>query len=169
MSQARNKVDWCLKKAAQELAQGTRHRGLIRQQPDPEEARKHLAKAEHNYKALIAFERTGFPDWSVSAAFYAIYHSFLAIIVKHGYASRNQECTIALIKYLCEQGTIAIDHDLIEQLENNDEDRHESNTIQLRENFQYGIQTIIEDHQLETLKELCKKAIDQAKSVIYNY
>lgn len=137
------------------------------QEPNLEEAEKHVAKAEHNFKALLVLERAGFSDWSVSAAFYTIYHAFLAIIVKHGYESRNQACTIALVKHLREQGTITIDQELITQLENDDQDRHEKNTISLRENFQYGTATSIEDRQLEVLKEQCKKAIEQAKKSIY--
>jgi len=77
MSQAKNKVDWCIKKAEKEIAEGKKHRGLLKINPDIKEAKKHVAKAEHNLKAAISFEKK-FPDWSVSALFYGIYHSFLA-------------------------------------------------------------------------------------------
>ena len=54
MSQASKHVDWCLNKAKREIEeckkQGKRpkHRGLLKSNPDLEEAGKHLAKAEHN-------------------------------------------------------------------------------------------------------------------------
>ncbi len=89
MSEAKNKVEWCLKKAKKELEASKKHRGLVKAKPNLEEAKKHVAKAEHNFKAALSFEKTGFSDWSVSAAFYTIYHCFLAIIVKFGYESRN--------------------------------------------------------------------------------
>ena len=75
---------------------------------DIEEAKNHLKKAEHNFKAVLSFEKTGFSDWSVSAVFYTIYHCFLAIIRKFGYESRNQECTIALVEHLKEQNKIKL-------------------------------------------------------------
>ena len=106
MPQVKNKVKWCLNKAKKELEAGTKHRGLVETKPDLEEAKRHLRKSEHNLKAAISNQKNGFPDWAVSAVFYTIYHCFLSIISKHGFESRNQECTIALIKHLKEQGKI---------------------------------------------------------------
>lgn len=90
-----NKVRWCLKKAEREIADGRKHRGLMKIEPNFDEAKKHITKAEHNLKAFIYLAKGNFPDWSVTAGFYVIYHCFLAIILKNGYESRNQECTIA--------------------------------------------------------------------------
>ena len=89
MSQAGNKVKWCLNKAQKEIEEGKKHRGLVKIDPDVEEAKKHIAKAEHNFKAVLNFEKSGFSDWSVSAVFYTIYHCFLAVISKVGYETRN--------------------------------------------------------------------------------
>ncbi len=47
MSQVKNKVDWCLKKAERELEKGEKHRGLIETSPDIEKAREFIFKAEH--------------------------------------------------------------------------------------------------------------------------
>lgn len=168
MSEAKNKVEWCLKKAKKELEASNKHRGLVKAKPSLEEAKKHIAKAEHNLKAAISFEKTGFSDWSVSAAFYTIYHCLLAIIVKFGYESRNQECTIALIECLNEERKISLSNEIIEAVKAVDtEERHETNVISLRENFQYGTATSIEDKKLEELKDVCRKAIDETKKIIY--
>jgi uncharacterized protein (UPF0332 family) len=168
MSEAKNKVEWCLKKAKKELETSAKHRGLVKAKPRLDEAKKHIAKAEHNFKAALSFEKTGFSDWSVSAAFYTIYHCLLAIIIKFGYASRNQECTAALTEYLKEEGEIILSQEIIEAVKAVDiEERHETNIISLRENFQYGTATSIEDKKLEELKNLCRKAIDETKRIIY--
>jgi uncharacterized protein (UPF0332 family) len=100
MSEMDNKVKWCLNKAEKELKIGSIHRGLVKIELSVENAKEHLRKAEHNFKAISAFKDIGFCDWSISAGFYVIYHCFLAICVKFGYESRNQECTIALVQKL---------------------------------------------------------------------
>lgn len=169
MSHAGNKVKWCLNKAKKELAQGTKHRGLLEIKPGPEDARKNVLKAEHNFKAMIFFEKNGFADWSISAAFYTIYHCFLAIITKQGYESRNQECTIAMIRCLKEGNKISITDEIINALEcEQPEEAHESNVLELRENCQYGTETTIENKKFSELKELCKRAIDETKKEIYS-
>jgi uncharacterized protein (UPF0332 family) len=167
MPEVENKVKWCLNKARKELEKGTMHRGLVKVDPDLEEARKHVLKAEHNLKAAISFEKTGFSDWSASAAFYTIYHCFLAIARKFGYESRNQECTIALIESLKNEGFINIDQEMIDAVKNiKHEEKHEDSIIELRENFQYGTETVMKDEKLAELKTTCKKAIEETKKII---
>jgi uncharacterized protein (UPF0332 family) len=168
MSQASNKVKWCINKAKAELKDGAKHRGLVEIKPDIEGARKHIKKAEHNFKAVITLEKLGLADWSVSAAFYTIYHCFLALIAKFGYASRNQECTIALIEYLKEQGKIELSNEIIETLKSAGlEEKQQKSAIYLREDFQYGTETEVDDKQLSKLKDICKKAVDETKKIIY--
>ena len=123
MSQSSQHVEWCLNKAKKEVEeckeQGKRlkHRGLLKSNPNLEEARKHLAKAEHNFLGITRFKEIGFSDWSISAGFYCIYHCFLAIAAKFGYESGNQTCTISLMRYLNEEKKINIDDKFINLLE----------------------------------------------------
>ena len=122
MSQASKHVKWCITKAKREieeskkLGKSPKHRGLLGIKPDIEEARKHVAKAEHNLKAISRFKETGFSDWSIAAGFYSIYHCFLAVAYRFGYESRNQTCTIALIEWLNEERKIRIDTKFIDML-----------------------------------------------------
>lgn len=163
---SKNKVQWCLDKAEKEIKEGVKPRGLVRIEPDIEEAKRHIHKAEHNFKAVTVMERSGFSDWSVSAVFYTIYHCFLAIITKYGYESRNQECTIALIEQLKEQEKIKLSEEIIRALKavgNN-----KKSTMELREDFQYGTETEVEDKYLSELKILCQKAIEETKKIIYS-
>jgi len=125
MSHAKNKVEWCLRKAEKELKEGKKHRGLVKIEPDLEEARKHLAKAEHNFSAINCFDKEGFSDWSISAVFYCIYHCFLAIISKFGYESRNQECTFALIESFIEDKKINLNREELEKVSLIDTDSHQ--------------------------------------------
>ena len=167
MSQAENKVRWCLNKAKKEIEDEIKHRGLIAIKPDLDEAKNHIKKAEHNFKAVVSFDKSGFSDWSVNAVFYTIYHCFLGIIAKFGYESRNQECTIALIEYLKEQKKINLSEEIIESLKSVEQEGGQKRTIELREDFQYGTKTKIEDKTLSELKVLCQKAIEETKKIIY--
>ena len=169
MTHLSNKLEWCLKKAEKELKAGRKHRGLIKTKPNLEEARNHIEKAEHNLRAVAYFNKGGFSDWSMSAVFYCIYHCFLAIALKFGYESRNQECTVALIKSLMEAGKIDIDEKFFYSLEGYDEqERHESGVIEKREQYTYG--TTISTNHLEDIEkniELCKDCLDKTKKIIF--
>ena len=138
MSQASNKVKWCLNKAKKELAEIGMHRGLVEQEQDYKVAALHIAKARHNLSAALFFEKNNYSDWSASAFFYCIYHCFLAILRRFGYESRNQECTIAVIEMLKEQGKIAIDDRFISTLKVSQAKEDEHSVIKIREDFQYG-------------------------------
>jgi uncharacterized protein (UPF0332 family) len=163
MSQVGNKVKWCLNKAKRELETSGKHRGLVLKKPDMEEAKRHIAKAEHNFLAIDKMVRDNMSDWAMSAVFYTVYHSFLAIAAKQGYDSENQECTVALIEYLAESGKISISKDIVESMKPDT-----GLIITMREKLQYGTDTEIENTRLESLKQLCRKAIEEAKAIIYS-
>ncbi|HRZ86049.1 MAG TPA: HEPN domain-containing protein [Candidatus Paceibacterota bacterium] len=169
MNQSENKVNWCLKKAEKELNEGSKHRGLVKSSEDLKRAREHIAKAEHNLNAISYFNKGGFSDWSMSAVFYCIYHCFLAVAANFGYESRNQECTIALIRFLKEQNKINLDDKFISILENYDEtERHETSVIESREFYTYGIRISVDDKkEIEQKIILCKDCLDQTKQIIF--
>jgi len=169
MSQASKQIDWCLKKAKKELEKSKLHRGLVKIAKDITLSEKHIIKAEHNLKAAIYFEKGGFSDWSTSAFFYCIYHCFLAILRKFGYESRNQECTMAVIEMLKEEGKIEIDDKFIDPLKiTKAEEMHESNIVKIRENFQYGVELDFkEKEEFNKLVEICKEAINKTRDIIH--
>ena len=105
----------------------------------------------------------------MSAIFYTIYHCFLAIGLKFGYESRNQECTVALIKSLKEEGKIEIDDKFIKSLDITDEqERQESSVTEKRESYTYGA-TVSADNAEEIQKgvELCKECLDQTREIVF--
>jgi uncharacterized protein (UPF0332 family) len=162
MSQAGNKVKWCLNKAKRELEVSGKHRGLVETKPDLEEAKRHIAKAEHNYLSIDKMVKDGMSDWAMSAVFYTVYHSFLAIAARQGFDSQNQECTVALIEHLVETGKIDLSKDIVESMKPD-----VGIIIIMRESLQYGTDTRIEDQRLSELKVLCKRALEEAKQIIY--
>ena len=141
----------------------------MKSSPNIEVAKKHLAKAEHNLIGITTFSEIGFSDWSMSAAFYCIYHCFLAIGAKFGYESRNQTCTIALVRYLKEDKKIYLDEKFIGLLEYEELDKaKEDNIINLREDYTYGVQTSVKDEaKINELKKTCKELIDITKEIIF--
>jgi len=164
MSHNTNKVEWCLKKGEKE---GTKHRGLVKIKRNEKIIKAHIKKAEHNLNAIIDFKKSGYSDWSASAAFYSIYHCFLAIINKFGYESRNQECTFALIYTLIEDGKIDLDKELIEEIHSLDvEEKQEMSATELREIEQYGVSLSIENKTYERILELAKKILDKTKEIL---
>lgn len=168
MSHLENKLKWCFDKAKRELGEKNKHRGLVQTAPNFVEAEKHLQKAEHNLNGAVYFWKGDYPDWSTSAFFYCLYHCFLAIIAKFGYESRNQECTIALIKQLKSEWKIKIDEQIINSFDTEEIDQqHETNIILIREEFQYGTDTSVNDEKLKKLRDLCMKAIAETKKEIY--
>ena len=168
MSQSSNHVEWCLKKAEKEIEEGKKHRGLIKIEADLMEIRNHVDKAEHNLKAISFFDSGGYSDWSMSAVFYCIYHCFLAIGLKFGYESRNQECTISLIKFLKETGKINIDDKFIAALEVHDkEERLESNIIEKREHYTYGTTTSADKEEIDENVFLCTECLVQTRKIVF--
>ncbi len=168
MSHAKNKVEWCLKKAEREMQEGHKHRGLIKVEPSAEKAREHIEKAEHNLKAAIYLQKGGFTDWCSSTLFYTIYHCFLSILAKHGYESRNQECTFALIRSLAEDRKINISEEEIEKVSGlESEEKHESPTVvDIREEYQYTSKLSLEDKTLQNLYYLAENILGKAKVII---
>ncbi len=169
MSQASNKVKWCLNKAKRELEEIGMHRGLIEQEQDFKSASLHLVKARHNLKAALFFQKNNYSDWSASAFFYCVYHCFLAVLRKFGYESRNQECTIAVMEMLKEQGKIEIDGRFISTLKISQAKEDEHSIIKIREDFQYG--TDVEFHrkeEFEKLAQLCKEAIEATSKIVFS-
>jgi uncharacterized protein (UPF0332 family) len=155
MSQARSTVEWCIGKA---------ERGLTRCRPDHARARAHIAKAEHDLRAMIAFSE-GFSDWSASAALYAMYHCLLAILASEGFESRNQTCTFAAVRLFIEEG-IGFDERLLDRIVSREPDHTTPSALSIRESLQYGVSLSLEDDAYEELLGLVRLVIDRTKRIV---
>jgi len=167
MSHAKNKVEWCLKKAERELKESDTHRGLIKVNPNKEKATEHIDKADHYLKATIYLKEGNFLDISVSTVFYAMYHCLLAIAAKFGYEPKNQECTFALINSLIEDKKIDFDKGLLGKISSLDAEKSkEHTTIKVREQYQYGTSLSLKENLYDEQLELAKKIIAKTKLII---
>ena len=165
MSHAKNKVEWCLKKAEKELKAGDINRGLIKVTPDIERAREHIKKSDHYLSATLYLKKGNFSDISASTIFYAIYHCLLAIAIKFGYESRNQECTFALINSLIEDKKINFDKELLHKVSSL-EKGEEQTTVEVREQYQYGTTITLKENLYNELLGLAKEIITRTKEII---
>ncbi|MBU4086071.1 MAG: hypothetical protein KKB21_00685 [Nanoarchaeota archaeon] len=167
MSQAENKVNWCLQKAERELKEGQKHRGLIVVKTNKEKAREYITKAEHYLKATDYLKKGNFSDISTSTIFYSMYHCLLAIAAKFGYESRNQECTFVLILSLIEDKKINLEQSLIDKIAKLDSKEDENTSLDIREKYQYGTSLSIKDeHLYKELFSLAQEVIGKAKVII---
>ncbi|MBS3090271.1 hypothetical protein J4433_00695 [Candidatus Pacearchaeota archaeon] len=167
MSHAKNKIDWCLKKAERELKKSGKHRGLIKTNPELEKAREYIKKAEHYLMATDYLKKGNFSDISVSTVFYSMYHCLLAIAAKFGYESGNQECTFALIHSLIEDSKIDFEKELLDRIASLDiEKSREKTSVEIREQYQYGTSLSIKDNLYKELFELAKEIISKTKTII---
>ena len=162
MDNTGRKFHWCLEKGK---TGGRKHRGLRKIKPDMQEAENHIQKALHNLKAVDYNIKGGFGDWAVSAAFYAMYHSLLAILFKLGYDSRNQECTINAIDYFIRVGKIKLDPKYVAMIRRTDE-LMGSDAKALREEFQYGTEIEVEDEILKSMQNNANEFVESARIIL---
>ena len=157
-SKEKKHVDWCLRKAQNEIEEGKEHKGLVKVNPDKELAAAHIEKAEHNLKALI-FNLNEFSDVSETLGFYAAYHCCLSIIAKFGYESKNQECTFSIIKLLIENKEI--DEALLKYI------KQLENQVRLdREGSQYTPVLRVSKKKTDGLLELCQEMLNITRGII---
>ncbi len=152
MSIHEEKLRWCLEKE-------TRMRKIS---PDNKLSEEHVNKAKHNLKAAEYNIKGGFSDWAVSQAYYAMYHSLLAILFKLGYESKNHECTINTVEYLIENGKINLDTKDIAFIRTT-EQMTSKDAKSLREEFQYGIKTSVNKELLKDMLENAKKIMESVE------
>ena len=162
MGNTESKFHWCLEKGK---IGGRKHHGLRKIKPNSEEANNHIRKALHNLGAVEHNIKGGFADWAVSAAFYAMYHSLLAILYKLGYDSRNQECTINAIEYFIKTDKIKLDPKYIAMIRRTDE-LMGSDAKALREEFQYGTEIEVEDEILRNTQSNAKEFVEAARIIL---
>ncbi len=160
MTRTEDKFNWCLRKG-----KGKYHRGIKKVKSSDEESKKHIEKALHNLKAMKHNIKGGFTDWAVNAGFYSMYHSFLAILSKVGYESRNQECTFTTIEHLIDLKKIKLTKKDVKSVRNVSKGvKNDAKTM--REDMQYGTKTEIEKEKLEVLEETSKEIVNKVRIVL---
>lgn len=158
--QFENKFNWCLKQGEK----GEKHKGLKKIKPDFKEAEKQIEKALSDLDTMNYLYKGRKTDWVASSAFYAMYHSLLAILYKLGYESRNQECTINAIEYFIQKGILNIDEKYIKMIRSFQDT--EEDAKKLRENMQYGSKTQLEEERCKILMDNAKEFVEKMRSIL---
>ena len=107
----------------------------------------------------------GFYDWAINIGFYVTYHCCLAILSKFGYDSRNQDCTLALVESLIEDGKIG--GDFQKYLDAISPDTGEDTIVLMREKYQYTPAIDIDRQKVDELLGICQDMIKDTKGIIY--
>ena len=155
MAKIENVFYWCLKQGEK----GDKHKGLRKVIPNLKESRAHIKKAESNLGTMHYLYDGGKTDWVASAAFYAMYHALLALLYRVGYESRNQECTITATEHFMKDETIQLEQEYIDMIRLAQEQENKRDVKNLREEYQYGTETAMED-------KLCLKIMDNARQFV---
>tara|TARA_Y100000310_G_C20497240_1_gene722165 strand:- start:699 stop:980 length:282 start_codon:yes stop_codon:yes gene_type:complete len=93
----------------------------------------------------------------------------LAILRKHGYESRNQECTLAVIELLKEDGKLDVDDKFIDTLKITKIKETDHNVIKIREDFQYGVEIEFKrKEEFDELTKMCREFIDMTRGIIHD-
>ena len=165
MTQAQNKLRYCINKAKNE---GEKHRGIRVIEPDLARAGRHIEKAKHNVKAMLYLIKGNFLDWAVNASFYSMYHCCLAILAKFGYESRNQDCTFAAIETLIEEKKVSLPLEKLRRISLPDRGNtlDTDEVIELREDAQYSTETVFDLKQVQALRDETMEFLGEAERIL---
>jgi uncharacterized protein (UPF0332 family) len=141
------KIEWCLTKA---------NKGLKKIPPNVGTAMKHISTAKENLQACDYLEKGKYTRWCAPTIFYAVYHCFLALLIKEGFETENQDCTFALVATLIEKGSFPLEIEKLEKIMSYDV---EEGLRGFRERFQYGIEGAIDKDLLTEMKNLAQEIL----------
>lgn len=81
------------------LKRAKEERGLRVSKPNDYLSEGHIKKADHNLIVMTDLNKLGHEDWVVISAYYAMYHSALALLTKIGLESKDHATTAAVLEY----------------------------------------------------------------------
>lgn len=134
------------------FARAKKERGLKAIAPSDYLSDGHIKKADHNLVVMTDLNELGHEDWVVIVAYYAMYHSALAVLSKIGLESKDHATTAAISEYFFGK---QIDKSLLEKFNELKKKKDKLELIRLeekyidylwkikrsRETVQYGITT----------------------------
>jgi len=140
-----------MQKVERKFNECIRKKLLFKAIPNSKEIDAHINKAKHYLRAMDFNINGGFQDIAVSNAFYAMYHSLLALLLKLGYEARNQECAINAVQHFIENKKINLDVKYIDMIRRTSENKPKDAKM-LREELQYGTETSVNKEILDNMK-----------------
>ena len=165
MAQVSKKLKWCISKAKREEV---KHRGIKVIKPNQNMADKHIIKAKHNTKVMLYLIKGNMLDWAINASFYTMYHCLLAILYKHGYESRNQECTFAAVETLINERKIDLPIEKLQRIGTPErtETLESEAVIELREDAQYGTETVFDLRRVQLLRDETIEFLEESQRIL---
>ena len=157
MSNSKDRLNWCLES----------EKRMRKIKPNDKLSKEHIEKAKHNLKAAAYNVEGHFDDWAVSQSYYAMYHSLLAILFKKGFESKNHECTISTVEFLIETKEINLSMEDLSFIRTT-EQMTTKDAKSLREEFQYGTDTIFDKNLLYNLFSKTKDLLDKTRIIIHS-
>jgi uncharacterized protein (UPF0332 family) len=159
----------CFRLALKEEEKGMKHKGLLIVEPSVEEAKKYLERAQESIRFCEIYKKME-ADYKIPEEwFYSLYYCALAILAKFGVESRSQKCTALFLEYVQAKEIIIYDKEFVKRITVHKEKGIESD-VDEREKARYG--HWIKDEgikkQYEERTVLCKKAIEQATSIVFS-
>jgi uncharacterized protein (UPF0332 family) len=137
--------------------------------PNPDRARQHIDKANHNLKAMkLAFDN-GLFDWSIISGYYSMYHAVLAALYKIGIKATAHYCAIAAFKeFYVNRGKLKQEYLAYLKRAKQLERRYSESLDKAQENRvieQYGVE-IITNSEAEWIIEDAKSFILKIEEVL---
>ena len=157
------------------LERAKRERGLKVITPSDYLSEGHIKKSDHNLIVMTDLNELGHKDWVIIAAYYAMYHSVLAVLSKIGLESKDHSTTVAVLEYFFGK---QIDKSLLRKFNKLKEKKDEWELIRLeekyinylwkvkrnRETVQYGITTSYKE--TETVMKNAREFVSKIKLLI---
>jgi len=136
-----DKIRWCAKK----------REGLSLIEPNSDIAEAYIKKAE---EALESVRVNVIKDWKISTAYYTIYFSLYALIVKIGVKCEIHSCTIEFARQFLKEYFIEEEFDFAED------------SLKARIDSQYYIDRTVTDSQYNKMIKLAPEFLVKCKSIL---
>jgi len=157
------------------LSRTKKERGLKVITPSDHLSEGHIRKSDHNLIVMTDLAKLRHEDWVVIVAYYAMYHSALAVLSKIGLESKDHATTVAVLEYFFGK---RIDKSLLEKFSEVKEKKDKLELIRLeekyinylwkvkrsRETVQYGITTSYKE--IETVMSNAREFVKKIKLLI---
>ena len=107
-------------------------RGLRITRKNDNLCQSHLGKADHNLIVMTDLSKLGHEDWTIITAYYAIYHSALALLAKIGLDSKDHATTVSILEYFFGE---QISKELIGEFDQLKERKDKIDTVKIEEKY----------------------------------
>ena len=136
-----DKIKWCLKKKD----------GLILVSPNSNLAEAYIIKAE---ESLESMKINTIKDWKISTAYYSMYFSLYAILIKIGVKCEIHSCTLEFARYFLKEHFSEEECDFL------------ADSLEARINAQYYVDREVPDEQYQKMIEKAPEFHVKCKSVL---